>query len=66
MSQSTVVVACAVCFSGREETLWAYYITTAIMIGVPALLVGGFIFWYRRKLKNLADEATPVSDHGTS
>ena len=42
--------ACPVCFSAKEETRVAFYISTAFLSLLPLSLVGGIILWIRRKL----------------
>jgi len=43
--------ACAVCFSGRsDETRAAFVSTTAFMTFLPMLLIGGAIWWFRRRV----------------
>lgn len=54
-----VSVACAVCMSGREEaSQWAFIGTTIALSLLPLTLVGGVIWWIRRRLRELeAQEA---------
>lgn len=44
--------ACSVCFSAKEGQLGAYYFTTALLTLLPLGMIGGFIFWYRRQMRN--------------
>ncbi len=54
-----VSLACAVCMSGREEaSRWAFIGTTVALSLLPLSLVGGMIWWIRRRLRQLeAEEA---------
>ena len=46
--------ACAVCFSGTEETLWAFYITTLILIILPIAMIVSVVLWlYKKKLASV-------------
>ena len=58
--------ACAVCSSGREEaSRTAFIIGTAFMTALPFVLVGGLIWWIRKKSReaaSLADELDSVSE----
>ena len=41
--------SCAVCFSGTEESLQAYYLTTALLTLLPVLMVASIGYWIYRK-----------------
>ena len=41
--------ACAVCFSGKDESRTAYIATTALLTFLPLGLVGGFVAWVWRR-----------------
>ena len=42
--------ACAVCMTGKEdETRLAFIVTTAFMTFLPLGLIGGFVWWLRRR-----------------
>ena len=45
------VFSCAVCFSGTEESLQAYYLTTALLTLLPVLMVASIGYWIYRKHK---------------
>ena len=47
-------LACAICFSGREESRIAYLLTTIFMTSPPLLALGAAILWVVRKA-NAAD-----------
>jgi hypothetical protein len=42
-------LACAVCFSGRDESRVAYLLTTLVMTAMPLLALGAGIVWVVRK-----------------
>jgi hypothetical protein len=59
-----VAPACAVCFSGRDESRTAYVLTTVLLSALPLLLVGGFVWWARRRWRALqqdGDGQSPAS-----
>ena len=54
MGFPSIIKACAVCFSGTEETLGAFYLTTLILIILPIAMIVGFVLWlYKKKLSSL-------------
>ncbi|OGG94274.1 MAG: hypothetical protein A2508_02985 [Candidatus Lambdaproteobacteria bacterium RIFOXYD12_FULL_49_8] len=48
--------ACSVCFSGREDFLEAFYVTTALLIVLPPTLLGSIIYFIRRRIKQVHAE----------
>lgn len=46
--------ACPVCFSADAERAPMYGLVTVIMLGTPALLIGGVGFWVWRLGRSLA------------
>ena len=56
--------ACSVCLSLTDRAREAYYGTTALLMLIPFLLLGGIFFWLRRAMKR-QKEATdqPRSEH---
>lgn len=48
--------ACAVCFSAKEGARGAFYLTTAVLTFLPLGMIGGIIFWIRKKLRSQEDE----------
>ena len=53
--------ACFACMSGREdETRVAFIATTAFLTALPLLLFGGFLWWLRRRARQLEAEPPPV------
>ena len=54
MSFPSILKACAVCFSGTEETLGAFYLTTLILIILPIAMIVGVVLWlYKKKSSSL-------------
>jgi len=52
-----VASACAVCTAGRDdETLAAFLGTTAFLSVLPLALIGGFVWWLRRRIRALEAE----------
>lgn len=51
-------LACAVCFSGRDESRVAYLLTTIFMTSLPILALGAGIAWVVWKASR-ADEGPP-------
>jgi high-affinity Fe2+/Pb2+ permease len=46
--------ACAVCFSGEEESgRIAYLTTTLLMSALPLGMIGGLVWWLRRRAAEL-------------
>ena len=43
--------SCAVCFSGSEESLQAYYLTTVFLTLLPVLMLASIGYWIYRKHK---------------
>jgi hypothetical protein len=52
--QAQPALACAVCFSGRDESRVAYLLTTLFMTALPILALGAGIYWVVKKA-NAAD-----------
>ena len=44
-----IAKACSVCFSGREESLEAYYITTIFLTLLPLIMLASIVFWLFRQ-----------------
>ena len=43
--------SCAVCFSGSEESLQAYYVTTVFLTLLPVLMLASIGYWIYRKYR---------------
>jgi hypothetical protein len=49
---STVAVACPVCFSAKgEANRVAFVVTTCFMSALPLSMIGAFIWWAARRLR---------------
>ena len=59
--------SCAVCFSGSEESLQAYYLTTVFLTLLPVLMLVSIGYWiYRKHRENWKDQTiliTPLHCH---
>jgi high-affinity Fe2+/Pb2+ permease len=57
-------LACSVCMSGRDdETRAAFLATTGLLTALPLLMVGGLVWWLRRRARQLdAAEAGAAAD----
>jgi len=55
------VQACAVCFSGNQETLNAYYGTAIVLSILPLAMVGGIVYWVYKKYKHVP--AADIQEH---
>ena len=52
-----ICMACAVCFSGRDEaTQLAFRVSTGLMTLMPFLLVGGLLLWLRKRFREVAEQ----------
>ena len=49
--------ACAVCGPGTEESRVAFILTTAFMTALPLALIGGVVYWLRRRLAEMERRA---------
>jgi len=49
-----IAEACAVCFSGREESLEAFYLTTIFLTLLPVVLLSSIGFWLYRQYSKAA------------
>ena len=49
MGFPSILKACAVCFSGTEETLGAFYLTTLILIILPIAMIVSVVLWLYKK-----------------
>lgn len=52
--------ACPSCASPLEENRQAFVDTTIFLTAVPLLMIGGFVWWIRRKIRQ-ADEAPEIA-----
>ena len=49
-----IILACAVCFSGKEETLEAFYITTILLTILPIAMIAFIGIWLYKKYRNFS------------
>ncbi|HTY17227.1 MAG TPA: hypothetical protein VMH82_05795 [Myxococcota bacterium] len=50
--------ACAVCFGGQSDlSRKAFFGTTMLLTLLPFVLIGGLIWWVRRRARQLEEEA---------
>jgi uncharacterized iron-regulated membrane protein len=56
-----VALACSACMSGRDDgTRNAFLATTGLLTVLPFILVGGLVWWLRRRARALeAEEVAP-------
>ena len=47
----SIAKACAVCFSGKEETLEAFYLTTVLLTLLPIVMLALIGVWLYRKYR---------------
>ena len=51
-----VAHACSVCSAGRDDETRAAFIATTIALSVlPLALIGGFVWWIRRRVRAIED-----------
>ena len=48
-----IAKACAVCFSGREESLEAFYLTTIFLTLLPLVMLASIGYWLFRQHKKV-------------
>ena len=48
--------ACPVCFQSGGEERWAFYGTTAFLSVLPLLMVGGFVYFLRKRFRQMEEE----------
>lgn len=53
--------ACAVCFSGRDETRVAFLVTTILMTLLPLAMIGALVLWLRQRVRAAAQAAAEAS-----
>ncbi len=56
--------ACAVCFSGRDESRQAFTITTGLLTALPLLMIGSVVYWLRLRVREMEgrEADTPERD----
>jgi cbb3-type cytochrome oxidase subunit 3 len=57
LASPAAAAACSVCMSGRDDDVQAAFaIASAFLTLVPLLMVGGVVFWLRRRARRIAAE----------
>jgi len=49
--------ACPVCFQSGGEERWAFYFTTAFLTVLPLSMVGGCVYWLRKRFLELEEDS---------
>ncbi len=58
MLQTTApALACPVCFSANKKSRTAFLVTTGLLSTMPWMIIGGGVFWYKRRLRELDEES---------
>lgn len=58
--------ACSVCFTGREDFLAAFYVTTSMLILLPPMVLGSIGYYFYKQIRErnrLEDEELAKFDH---
>ena len=56
-------LACPVCFSANKKSRTAFLVTTGLLSTMPWMIIGGGVFWYKRRLRELDEESAPDHEH---
>jgi hypothetical protein len=48
--------ACPVCFQSGGEERWAFYATTVLLTMLPLMMVGGFVFFLKKRFEQMEAE----------
>ena len=51
------VLACPVCFSANKKSRTAFLVTTGLLSTMPWMIIGGGVFWYKRRMRELDKES---------
>jgi len=51
------VLACPVCFSANKKSRTAFLVTTGLLSAMPWMIIGGGVFWYKRRLREMNEES---------
>ena len=49
-------LACPVCFSANKKSRTAFLVTTGLLSTMPWMIIGGGVFWYKRRMRELDKE----------
>ncbi|HAM72019.1 MAG TPA: hypothetical protein DCM86_10285 [Verrucomicrobiales bacterium] len=52
--------ACPVCFASKNESRVAYYVTTAVLLTLPWVMIAGFGLCYRSLARRKEDPRPPA------
>ena len=50
-------LACPVCFSANKKSRTAFLVTTGLLSTMPWMIIGGGVFWYKRRMRELDEES---------
>ena len=50
-------LACPVCFSANKKSRTAFLVTTGLLSTMPWMIIGGGVFWYKRRMRELDKES---------
>ena len=62
-------LACPVCFSANKKSRTAFLVTTGLLSTMPWMIIGGGVFWYKRRMRELDKEfgdEKSLPDQGSS
>ncbi len=65
MLTAAPALACPVCFSANKKSREAFIFTTGLLSVMPWAMIGGGVFWYRRRLRE-HDAETALDDEVNS
>jgi len=51
------VLACPVCFSANKKSRTAFLVTTGLLSAMPWMIIGGGVFWYKRRLRKIDEKS---------
>ncbi len=59
VSWPKVAAACPVCFDARDKNRMAFLLTTIFLTLLPLAMIGGIVFWLRRRVRELEKLGEP-------
>lgn len=51
-----VALACPGCIAGTEENRVAFLVTTGLLTFLPLLMIGGVVYWLRKRARQAEEE----------
>jgi len=57
LQTATPALACPVCFSANKKSRTAFLVTTGLLSTMPWMIIGGGVFWYKRRLREMNEES---------